>query len=545
MHDTLTEIFSVENECEWDSGDNAKLAAQNTFSDPLPVLGIIRPKHRRFISLALKAANRHRFHILPVSSNRNWGYGTLSAQSLTLPLVILDLQLLTKITPTDKGLGLITLEPGVTQKQLGDYFKTNNWNYMVPVTGAGPHCSIVSNAIERGYGITPHTDHFGACTALKAYVAHPALCGKEMSSAVSELDHSGEDLIDKTFKWGLGPYLDGLFTQSNLGVVTEMTFRLAPLPHSFCAFYIQIFDDAHFESAVYFIQTLLSRYAGSIGSVNLMDRRRLLSMTVDNPNVEKTKSIFLSDQQVAHLGQQHKVPEWLVVGSIYGEKDIVNVIKKAIRKLAKNWGKILFSDSPSLAIAKSILNTKLAQLPALKKVKTQLDKLEMGKQIMLGEPNQIALPLAYWRNPNHEAKNQTQLHPANDQCGLLWYAPLVKMDALCLRQFVTFVRTTMHEFDFDPFITFTNLRHDCIDSTVPIVFNLQDKTETKRANECLSALIDNGVKQGFVPYRLSASEQQRINASTPYWQCVEQIKMALDPNNVISPRRYCFTTQTS
>jgi 4-cresol dehydrogenase (hydroxylating) len=119
------------------------------------------------------------------------------------------------------------------------------------------------------------------------------------------------------------------------------------------------------------------------------------------------------------------------------------------------------------------------------------------------------------------------------------------MDALCLRQFVTFVRTTMHEFDFDPFITFTNLRHDCIDSTVPIVFNLQDKTETKRANECLSALIDNGVKQGFVPYRLSASEQQRINASTPYWQCVEQIKMALDPNNVISPRRYCFTTQTS
>lgn len=550
MRDILNTIFSVENECEWDESENTKFAAQNTFSKALPVLGIIRPKHRQFISLALKAANQHRFHLLPVSSNRNWGYGTLSAQNLSLPLVILDLQLMTKITPTDKNLGLITLEPGVTQQQLSDYFKQNNWDYMVPVTGAGPNCSLVSNAIERGYGITPHTDHFGACTALKAYVAHPSLCEQEISSAVSSFDQSGTDFIDKTFKWGLGPYVDGLFTQSNLGIVTEMTFRLAPLPHSFCAFYIQIFDDVHFEKAVNFIQSMLSRYTGSIGSVNLMDRRRLLSMTVDNPNINKTESIFLSDQQVKQLGKLHKVPEWLIVGSIYGEKDIVSAVKKAIKKQAKKWGKTLFSDSRSLALAHLICNSKLLanQLPALKKVKAQLDKLEMGKQIMLGKPNQVALPLAYWRNPTKQtttqhAEHKVNLHPAHDQCGLLWYAPLVKMDAVCLRQFVRFVRTTMHKFDFDPFITFTNLKHDCIDSTVPIVFNLQDEKETKRANDCLSALVDEGVQQGFVPYRLSASEQQRIDAQAPYWQCVEHIKMALDPNNVISPGRYCFTTQ--
>ena len=36
----------------------------------------------------------------------------------------------------------------------------------MPVTGAGPNCSLLANALERGYGITPPTDHFGAVTRL-------------------------------------------------------------------------------------------------------------------------------------------------------------------------------------------------------------------------------------------------------------------------------------------------------------------------------------------------------------------------------------------
>ena len=31
--------------------------------------------------------------------------------------------------------------------------------HMVPTTGAGPHASVLGNACERGYGITPDTDH--------------------------------------------------------------------------------------------------------------------------------------------------------------------------------------------------------------------------------------------------------------------------------------------------------------------------------------------------------------------------------------------------
>ena len=41
------------------------------------------------------------------------------------------------------------------------------------------------------------------------------------------------------YRWGLGPSLDGLFTQSNLGVVTRMTFWLMPAPEYFQAFFFR------------------------------------------------------------------------------------------------------------------------------------------------------------------------------------------------------------------------------------------------------------------------------------------------------------------
>ena len=91
--------------------------------------------------------------------------------------------------------------------------KQNNLPFLVPVTGAGPSCSLLGNALERGYGITPHSDHFAAVTALRAVLPS----GEIYQSAIAEA--GGKD-VDYAYKWGVGPYLDGIFTQSSLGIVT-------------------------------------------------------------------------------------------------------------------------------------------------------------------------------------------------------------------------------------------------------------------------------------------------------------------------------------
>ena len=509
-----------------------------TFSCELKYAGVLVAKTKQAIPQLLELANQYQFYVVPIASNRNWGYGIINNPIDDKPLVFLDLSQLKSITPTSKELGLVTLEPGVTQQDLRTFFDQNGWDYLVPVTGAGPNCGIVSNALERGYGITPHTDHFQACTALKAYLPHPDLCQTEYSSAISEQDASGSDFIDKSFKWGVGPYLDGIFTQSNFGVVSEMTFRLAPTPPAFAAFYVQVFDPSKFALCVSYIRETLKIHSGSVGSINFMDRRRLLSMTVENPNLNKDAETYLTEQQVEQLAKENKTPEWLIVGSIYGTPSVVNAVKKEIKQGGRKLGQVIFSDSGLLKLAKHALVPPFTWIPALAKIREQLVTLDEGIDIMLGKPNQVALPLAYWRNRKVRPNKNVELNPAKDGCGLLWYAPLVEMDASKLDQFVTFVRSTLQEFDLDPFITFTNLRHDCIDSTVPIVFNLESPDETARAEACLSALVDRGVKQGFVPYRLNAGEQTRLEKKSVFWQCASQIKQTLDPNEVLSPGKY-------
>jgi 4-cresol dehydrogenase (hydroxylating) len=519
------------------TSDATEQYGQTTFSTPLAIDAAVIALHESVIGKLLTLANVHRFCIYPISSGKNWGYGSFQFDANNRAKIILDLSQLKRITATDKSLGLITLQPGVTQQDLFEFLTKHDWPYMTPVTGAGPSCSIVGNALERGYGITPRTDHFGAVNALKAYIPHPEYCEKQFESAISALDSSNEDFIDKTFKWGLGPYLDGIFSQSSLGIVSEMTIRLAPLPKSFCSFYIKIPSHTKLPNALDLIKDTLQEFEGIVGSINLMDRRRLVAMTSTNPNGASAHQT-MSEQQVEHLATTNKLPEWMIVGSIYGNKQIVQATKNYIRDKTRKIGTVYFSDGLLLKVANKILNLPLPKIAIVKTLKAQIKSLQEGADIMLGKPNQVALPLAYWRNPRINPDKSKQLNPAKDGCGLLWYAPLIPMKKASIETFIQFVRKTCAKHGIEPLITFTNLRHDCIDATVPIVFNLEDKDACETAHNCLDELISGGREFGFIPYRLNTGQQKKLNYTPVFWQTARLLKEALDPNSVLNPERY-------
>ncbi|MEP7702691.1 FAD-binding protein [Paraglaciecola sp. 25GB23A] len=523
-----TEILSLQ--------DATNKYGKTTFSEPVALDAAVVINDIEEISLILKLANKYLFNIYPVSTNNNWGYGSFNVSD-NRPNVILDFSKLKKIIPTSKELGLVTVQPGVTQQQLYDFLTKNNWQYMVPVTGAGPTCSLLSNALERGYGITPHNDHFYACTALKAYLPHPEFCERIYESAISAIDKSGEDFTDKTYKWGLGPYIDGLFTQSNLAIVTEMTIRLAPIPKYFCAFYLQIPKSESFEDAVSLIKDTLKNYSGIVGSINLMDQRRLISITSENPNGHENGKL-MTESQIAKESENKKLPQWMVVGSMYGDKDIVKASKKLFRKKAKKLGTVFYSDSLLIRLADFFLKFTSPNNNFLGDTKQKLESLREGIDIMLGIPNQVALPLPYWRNAKIRPDKSKIMSPSKDECGLLWYAPLIKMEPQSLSKFVDFVRKITPLYGIEPLITFTNLKHDCVDSTVPLVFNLSNATEVKNAHSCLDHLINEGAKYGFVPYRLDTTQQKKLESEHIFWETTDLIKSTLDPNRILAPNRY-------
>jgi 4-cresol dehydrogenase (hydroxylating) len=479
------------------------------------------------------------FSLYPISTGNNWGYGTSQPAGLSNHIILLDLGQLTNISHFDSELGLVTIEPGVTQQQLSDFLLKNNHDYMVPVTGAGPSCSILSNALERGYGITPHTDHFSAVTSIQGFWAN----GTPYQSAVNELDTSKDKFVDKTLKWGLGPYLEGLFTQSNLGIVSQMTIRLAKRKSGFTSFFIQMNDDSLLEHAVPLIRQVLQEYEGIVGSINLMDQRRLLSMFAKNPCGKDTHRV-MPNKDVSRLAKNLQSPCWTIVGSIYGSKGVVKAVKNEIDKIFKRLPcKRVYSNSLAITMMNKLVDHLPSKLisgvPALSKIAEQLDSFNKGKEIMLGKPNKIALKLAYWRHKDADSFDKNTLSPGQDGCGLLWYAPLITMKANKMREFVEFIRQTCPKFNIEPFITFTNLKHDCVDSTIPIVFDLSNPQAVHDAHSCLKELVEEGLKKGFVPYRLNIDQQQwLLNKDSDFWRTVNQLKNTLDPYNVLSQGRY-------
>ncbi len=86
--------------------------------------------------------------------------------------------------------------------------------------------SLIGNAVDRGGGRTPMRDHFDA---------H---CGMEIVLPDGEVMRTGMGALPDSKTWqqyryGFGPYVDGLFSQSSLGVVTKMGFWLFPQPEAY------------------------------------------------------------------------------------------------------------------------------------------------------------------------------------------------------------------------------------------------------------------------------------------------------------------------
>ncbi|WP_213999945.1 FAD-binding protein [Arsukibacterium sp.] len=497
---------------------------------------VLRVADKSDIAVVLKLASDHKntklaFTVHPLSTGRNWGYS--SARANDRNAIILDLSGLKNIVKDDETLGIFTVEPGVTQQQLRDYLNDQQLKFMVPVTGAGPGCSILGNVLERGYGITPYTDHFAAVNSIKGFLAD----GTEFQSAVAELDKSKDKLVDKTYKYGLGPYLDGLWTQSNLAVVTEITLRLKAEPEAFSAFYLQFASEHQFEQAQQLVFTILQKLEGVVGSVNIMDQRRVTAMMAPNPNGAAAHQV-MTEQQVARLAKDYDIPAWTIAGTLYGQKTVVKAAKAEVKRFAAGQcSKMIFSDSWLINIGRMVMQ--LLPSGMLSKQRKMLSSLDGGIEIMRGYPNQVALPLAYWRNPRIQPSKDQALNPAADGCGLLWYAPLVPMRSEAMRRFIGHVRDVCPKYGIEPMITFTSLKHDTVDSTIPIVFNLADPAAVTQAHACLEALVSEGLRQGWVPYRLNLAQQASLlDPDTPFWQISGKIKQALDPDNIISPGRY-------
>ena len=236
---------------------------QGTFTNKHANALVVTPKNNEEITSIIaaihqfnseQASSKNKAALYTVSSGKNWGY---SAQEPSFDnAVLLKLSRIKTIEDYDNKQGTITVSPGVTQQELYDFLQEQGGKFWMDATGASPHCSIIGNTLERGFGHTTYGDHFDKVCNFQIILAD----GSTINTGFKQFSKNGvTPVASNCYKWGIGPYVDGLFTQSNFGIVTKMTIWLMPKPEHFEAFFISIKNDEKLPALIDAFQPLKLR----------------------------------------------------------------------------------------------------------------------------------------------------------------------------------------------------------------------------------------------------------------------------------------------
>ncbi len=521
-------LLGGEGDAVLESAEAQARYSRQTAGAPQPrIAAALRPGDAAQVPAIVRTAARHGVPLYPISTGKNWGYGGTTPASQDC--VVLDLSRLDKILELDAELGTVTVEPGVTQGQLHAHLQSLDLPLMVPTTGAGPSASLLGNALERGYGITPHADHFGAVMSLEAVLAD----GSVYRSSLADL---GGQRVDKAHKWGIGPYLDGIFAQGNFGVVTRMTIALAPKPPHVEVFFAWIDDERRLPEAIAELRTLLQSIGGVMSNVNLLNGYRTAAMACDYPFDDVPPGAALPVERLRRLLREHRLAPWLVVGAVYGERGTAKAAAAAVRRRLKPYARRRISlTRPKLALLHHAARL-LPRAAAVRLGLANLDRLSGLLNILEGIPDPVALRLVYWKcrggipsDPGAGIRDR----------GLVWYAPLVPMTPAAVTAYCAMVEATCTAHGFEPLITLTSLSPRCFDSSVPILFDPDDPEEAARARACHQALFEAGQRLGFLPYRIGVDSSHLLaSASGGGFDLARKVKAALDPQGIIAPGRY-------
>ena len=193
----------------------------------------VAPSSVEEVQAVVRAANRYRIPIYTISTGRNLGYGG-SAPALS-GSVVLDLKRLDRIIEVSERHAYALVEPGVSYFDLYRYISERGLKVWLdcPDPGWG---SPVGNALDRGGGVT-------SAAFRNHFEAH---CGMEVVLANGELVRTGMGALPNSktwqqFKTGFGPSLDGMFSQSNFGIVTKMGFWLMPEPEGYLNGFVHVY----------------------------------------------------------------------------------------------------------------------------------------------------------------------------------------------------------------------------------------------------------------------------------------------------------------
>ena len=439
----------------------------------------------------VRICNAHKIPIYAISTGRNFGYG--SAAPVQRGQVILDLKKMNKILKVDAEMCYALVEPGVTFQQLYDYINDNKLDLMLSFSAPSAIAGPVGNTMDRGVGYTPYGEHF------------MMQCGMEVVLANGDVYRTGMGGVQgsntwQIFKWGYGPTLDGMFTQSNYGITTKMGFWLMPKPPVFKPFEVIFENEEDIVEIVEILRPL--RISGTIPNSVV-----IANILWEAGSAHLRRSSYTSepghtpDAVLKKMQDDTGMGAWNLYAALYGTQEQVDadwkLVSAAFRKLGK--GRIVTQAEAG-----------------------DTQPFKYRAELMSGVPNLQEFGLYNWRGGG----------------GSMWFAPVSEARGSECRKQAALAKRILHKYGLDyvaEFIVAPRDMHHVID----VLYNRTDPEETKRADACFNELLDGFEKEGYAVYRVNTRFQERVARSYgPVKRDLEHaIKRAVDPNNILAPGR--------
>ncbi|KAK4545293.1 hypothetical protein LTR36_003473 [Oleoguttula mirabilis] len=462
------------------------------------------PTNIENLQAVLRVANRYSIPVWTFSRGKNIGYGGPAPR---LPgSVALDLHRLDKIIEVNEKFAYAVVEPGVTFTDLYDYCAARSLKVWpsVPSLGWG---SVIGNTLDRGAGFTPTASH------------HEHIAGLEVMLADGDIVRTGQWAMSTSpsahlSKFSFGPSVEGLFLQSNLGVVTKMGIWLTPQPQAYmsCSF------DMPNQEDVGVITDLFGelRRNGTLPNIcyvfNIIEWSAIIGTRAELWGGEGP----MPDSRIRELQDQMETGHWSVKFSLYGGREVIqsqyNEVQKAVAERAPTGrlkGITFSGDGDRL-----LDPTKVTQPHG---------------GMFVGVPSLWSLPLVKYMLPKDGSG--AGAHSA--------YSAIIPLDGKVMVEWYACARRVYESEGFDAMCDFfMHGRHAVF--VCMLCFDKTNRQQTEAIDRIFHKLFEEGKRRGFSKYRAHVdhmdmvSDQMDFNDHA-YRRFVERIKDSLDPNGILSP----------
>jgi (+)-pinoresinol hydroxylase len=489
--------------------------------DELVASAAVAPDAVEQVQAVVKIANSYKIPIYPVSTGKNLGYGG-SAPVLS-GSVVLDLKRMNRILEVNEQSAYALVEPGVSYFDLYRYIQEKGLKLWIDVPDPG-WGSPVGNSLDRGGGylMAQYRNHFDS---------H---CGMEVVLANGEILRTGMGAMPGAKTWqeyksGFGPWVDGIFSQSNFGVVTKMGFWLMPEP------------DAFLSGTVY-----APRHDDLIPLVEIMTNLENTRVTNGMPDLG---SPLLSIPMIAEIdkwnrGEGPPPPDAELAGLLAKSEGggSPELEAYALKKGISYWScKLSFYGAEKANAANwEFAKEKFSAIPGVKFEENETYKLPLTpEQREKVHKPQFGIPsLAMF---SIGARSPVNPQPTS---GHMWFSPIIPRTGEAIFEANRIFAAAAKEFGL-PVLSFS-LPSCYWERAFIFIFAFpvtRDAETNKKNRAAFKQVVQRAAEHGWGEYRTAPAFQDTIMGTYSYnnhalLRFHETLKDAVDPNGILSAGRY-------